>query len=117
MDRFQRTSHQYMTGFTVAQEEYQKEVITRKDLQAEVTRLRVQLSGQAARLTAMGAEDRTRATMDKLANELNDSVMALEREVAKLRTERDMSLAEVEELALVKKYVFAWPQVTRCLHL
>ena len=92
-----------MTGFSVAQEEYQKEVAARKDLQAEVTRLRVQLSGQAARLTAMSAEQRTRASMERLALELGTQIVTLEHEIAKLRVDRDLTLAEIEELASTKK--------------
>jgi Rho-type GTPase-activating protein 1/2 len=92
-----------MTGFSVAQEEYQKEVAARKDLQAEVTRLRVQLSGQAARLTAMSAEQRTRASMEKLSLELGTQIVSLEHEVAKLRVDRDMALAEIEQLVETKK--------------
>ena len=99
----QRTSHQYMTGFSVAQEEYQKEVAARKDLQAEITRLRVQLSGQAARLTAMSAEARSQATLEKLVLDLNGHIAGIAQEVARIRVERDMGLAELDEIAATKK--------------
>ncbi|KAG8891301.1 hypothetical protein FRC01_014779, partial [Tulasnella sp. 417] len=52
IDTMKRTSQQYLAGFSVAQTEYHKEVAARRDAEAEITRLRVQLSGQAARLTA-----------------------------------------------------------------
>lgn len=93
-----------MTGFTVAQEEYHKEVAARRDTQAEVTRLRVQLSGQAARLTALSAEERARTTMERLAADLNQSIIALEQEVAKIRVDRDTSLAEIDELSALKRF-------------
>jgi len=88
-----------MTGFTVAQTEYHKEVAARRDAEAEVTRLRVQLSGQAARLTAMSAEDRRRDMMEQMSKDLSENLHGLERDVSKLKVERDMTLAEVEELS------------------
>lgn len=92
-----------MQGFTVAQEEYQKEVAHRKDLEAEVSRLRVQLAGQAARLVAVTAQDRTQAALEKLAVETTTRLQGLERDVAKLKTEKDMALAEIEEINLIKR--------------
>ena len=49
----QRASKQYMDGLTVAQTEYDRELKARRDAEAEVTRLRVLLYGQAVRLTAI----------------------------------------------------------------
>lgn len=92
-----------MKGFSVAQEEYQKEVAHRKDVEAEVTRLRVQLAGQAARLVALTAQDRTQSQLEKLAVETTSRLQGLERELAKLKVERDMALAEIEEINLIKK--------------
>lgn len=92
-----------MKGFTVAQEEYQNEVAHRKDLEAEVSRLRVQLAGQAARLVAVTAQDRTQAALEKLAVETTTRLQGLERELARLKTDRDMALAEIEELNIIKK--------------
>ncbi len=92
-----------MTGFTVAQEEYQKEVAARKDLQAEITRLRVQLSGQTARLTAVSAEARSQAALEKLVLDMNARIAGVAQELAKIRVERDMGLAELDEIAATKK--------------
>ncbi|KAF8342190.1 Rho GTPase activation protein [Cantharellus anzutake] len=103
IDHMKRTSHQYLTGFTVAQEEYQKEVAARKDLQAEVSRLQVQLSGQAARLTAMSAETRTQSMLERVVMDLNNQVATIAQEVAKIRVERDMGLAELDEIAATRK--------------
>lgn len=75
----------------------------RKDLEAEITRLRVQLAGQAARLVAVTAQDRTQAALDKLAVEATGRLQGLEREVARLQVEKDMMLAEIEEINLIKK--------------
>ena len=57
-----------MNGFSVAQSEYHKEIAARRDAEAEVTRLRVQLSGQAARLTAMSAENRRQEMMEQMSH-------------------------------------------------
>lgn len=94
----QRTSQQYLAGFSVAQSEYHKEVAARRDAEAEITRLRVQLSGQAARLTAMSAEHRRQEMMEQMSKDLSSNLGILEKDVSKLKVERDMALAEVEEL-------------------
>lgn len=88
-----------MTGLTVAQSEYHKEIAGRRDAEAEVTRLRVQLSGQAARLTALSAEHRRQEMMEQMSRDLNKNLGLLEKDVSKLKVERDMTLAEVEELS------------------
>ena len=89
-----------MNGFSVAQSEYQKEVAARRDLEAEVTRLRVQLSGQAARLTAMSAESRRQEMMEQMSRDLSANLGTLEREMSKLQVARDLALAEVDELRI-----------------
>ncbi|KAG8960163.1 hypothetical protein FRC03_006993 [Tulasnella sp. 419] len=99
IDNMKRTSAQYISGMSVAQGEYHKEVAARRDAEAEVTRLRVQLSGQAARLTAMSAEDRRRDLMEQMSRDLSANLSGLEKDVSKLQVERDLALAEVEELS------------------
>lgn len=68
-----------------------------------MTRLRVQLAGQAARLVALTAQDRTQSQLEKLSLESTSRLQGLERELAKLKVEKDMSLAEIEEINLIKK--------------
>ncbi|KAG9103589.1 hypothetical protein FRC06_009723 [Ceratobasidium sp. 370] len=97
-DGVKRQSQQFIDGLSVAQSEYDKELAARRDAEAEVTRLRVQLSGQAARLTAMSAEARIREVGEQQAADANAALRALLRDVAKLRTERDMVVAEIDEL-------------------
>ncbi|KAG8884144.1 hypothetical protein FRB97_005127 [Tulasnella sp. 331] len=99
IDTMKRTSQQYMNGFSVAQSEYHKEIAARRDAEAEITRLRVQLSGQAARLTALSAEHRRQEMMEQMTKDLTANLSGLEKDVSKLAVERDMALAEVEELA------------------
>ncbi|KAG8904479.1 hypothetical protein FRB99_001691 [Tulasnella sp. 403] len=99
IDNIKRTSQQYMNGLTIAQSEYQKEVATRRDAEAEITRLRVQLSGQAARLTAMSAEQRRQDMLEQRSKDLAANLGVLEKDLSSLKVQRDLTLAEVEELA------------------
>ncbi|TDL26247.1 RhoGAP-domain-containing protein [Rickenella mellea] len=103
LDGLKRTSKQIMDGMSVAQEEYDKELSARRTAEAEVSRLRVELSGQTARLTAMSGDDRRRELQQQMTKELSDNLGDLERDVSKLRVERDMTLAEVEELSASKR--------------
>lgn len=106
---------------TITQEEYQKELDARKGLQSEVTRLKVQLSGQSARMAVLTADERTKAMLISLLSELTNRLHALERDVARVKVERDMALAEIEELNLIKKYAIRFSSVAsnvvRCVHL
>ncbi|KAB5590764.1 Rho-type GTPase-activating protein 3 [Ceratobasidium theobromae] len=95
----QRTSQQFIDGLSVAQSEYDKELAARRDAEAEVTRLRVQLSGQTARLTALTAQTRIQDLVEQQLAEANATIRTILRDVAKLRTDRDMLTAEIEELA------------------
>jgi len=103
----QRTSKQYIQGLTVAQTEYDRELKARRDAEAEVTRLRVLLSGQVARLTAMSGDARREELRQQLSKELNDNLSGLEYDLSRLKVERDMTLAEVEELSATKRWVYS----------
>jgi len=102
-DGVKRASKQYIDGLTVAQTEYDSELKARRDAEAEVTRLRVLLSGQAARLTALSGDTRRQELRQQLSRELHDNLSGLEHDLSKLKVERDMALAEVEELAATKQ--------------
>ncbi|KAJ6609832.1 hypothetical protein B0H10DRAFT_2062666 [Mycena sp. CBHHK59/15] len=102
-DGVKRASKQYIDGLTVAQTEYDSELKARRDAEAEVTRLRVLISGQAARLTALSGDTRRHELREQLSKELNESLSGLEHDLSKLRVERDMALAEVEELSETKR--------------
>ncbi|KAJ7072415.1 signal transducer [Mycena amicta] len=103
LDGFKRQSKQYIDGLTVAQTEYDSELKARREAEAEVTRLRVLVSGQAARLTALSGDSRRQELRQQLSKELHDNIFDLEHDVSKLRVERDMALAEVEELSATKQ--------------
>ncbi|KAL5631608.1 hypothetical protein ACGC1H_007209 [Rhizoctonia solani] len=97
-DGVKRTSQQFIDGLSVAQSEYDKELAARRESEAEVTRLRVQLQGQAARLTALTAETRIKEVGEQQLADTNGTLRALLRDVSKLKTERDMIVAEIDEL-------------------
>lgn len=88
----------------MAQAEHDREWKARRDAEAEVTRLRVLLSGQAAKLTAMSGEDRRRELRQQMSKELNDDLSGLEHDLSRLKLERDMTLAEMEELHSANRY-------------
>lgn len=90
-------------GLTVAQDEYDKELTARRNAESEVTRLKVELSGQAARLTALSSEARRQELHKQMSEELSANLQGLEKDLSTLKTERDMTLAEVEELSASKR--------------
>ncbi|KZT21386.1 RhoGAP-domain-containing protein [Neolentinus lepideus HHB14362 ss-1] len=102
LDNIRRASQQYMDGLTVAQAEYDREVKAKRDAEAEVTRLRVLLSGQAVRLSAITSDSKRADLQRQLSEELSNNLSGLERDVSKLKVERDLTLAEVEELSASK---------------
>lgn len=99
----QRTSQQYIDGLTVAQTEYDKELKARRDAEAEVVRLRVLLTGQQARLAVASGETMKQEAQRQLSQERSQDMSNLERSLSKLKLERDMTLAEVEELSASKR--------------
>lgn len=94
-----------MDGLTVAQGEYEAELQARRDAEAEVTRLRILLNGQAARITAMSNDARKGELHKQLSRELSENLTVLERNLSRLRVERDVTIAEVEELETTRRCV------------
>ncbi|TXT05943.1 hypothetical protein VHUM_03704 [Vanrija humicola] len=93
-----RSSQQYSEGLTIAGEEYDKEAAMRRDLEAEVTRLRAQVHGQSARLSLISSDERRQEALRRRSQDLASSLTGLERDISRLRAQRDITLAEVEEL-------------------
>lgn len=104
-DIAQRVSQRMFDGLSVAQGEYDNEVASRRDAEAEVSRLRLQLSAQSAELAALNAGQRKRELMEKMSKDMTDSLQGLEQDLSKLKAERDLTLAEVEELQSTREYV------------
>lgn len=97
-----RSSQQYSEGLTVAGEEYDKEVALRHELEAEISRLRAQVHGQTARLSVISSDERRAESMRRRSQDLVNNLSTLERDISRLRAQRDISLAEVEELQATK---------------
>lgn len=55
----------------------------------------------------MSAPDRQRDVMERMLQDLNTQTRGLERDVAKLKVDRDQALAELEEISKANKYVGA----------
>ncbi|KAJ7287619.1 RhoGAP-domain-containing protein [Mycena rebaudengoi] len=108
-DGVKRASKQYIDGLTVAQTEYDSELKARRDAEAEVTRLRVLLSGQAVQLTTLSGDTRRHELREQMSKELSNNLSDLEHDLSKLRVERDMALAEVEELSATKSSAIEAP--------
>ncbi|KAF8622354.1 hypothetical protein AX15_007086 [Amanita polypyramis BW_CC] len=102
LDGIKRTSKQYIEGLTVAQAEYDRELKVRRDAEAEVTRLRVLLSAQTARLTALSSDNRRQEERQKSVKDIHDNLLGLENDLSRLIVQRDIVLAEVQELLNVK---------------
>jgi hypothetical protein len=64
----------------------------------------VLLSGQAVRLAALSGDSRKQELRQQLSKELHDNLAGLEHDLSRLKVDRDMALAEVEEL-LAKTWV------------
>ncbi|KAH7928896.1 RhoGAP-domain-containing protein [Leucogyrophana mollusca] len=101
-DGTKRASQQYIEGLTVAQKEYDRELIARRNAEAEVIRLRILLSGQAAKLTALTGEAKKQEARKQLSAELSDNLDRLANDLSKLKVEKDMTIAEVAELCASK---------------
>ncbi|KAF8973325.1 hypothetical protein BDZ97DRAFT_1780833 [Flammula alnicola] len=88
LDGMNRESKLYIDGMTVAQAEYDRELKARRDAEAE-----------AARLTTLSGDNRRQELRQQMSKELNDNLSGLEHDLSRLKVERDLTLAEVEELS------------------
>jgi hypothetical protein len=94
-----------MDGLAEAHDECEAELRVRREAEAEVTRLRILLSGQAARITALSGQGRREELHRQLIHDLGESINVLERDVAKLKVDRDVALVEMEEIASYRRWV------------
>jgi Rho-type GTPase-activating protein 1/2 len=94
-----------MDGLAVAHNECEAELRVRREAEAEVTRLRILLSGQAARITALSGQGRREELQKQLINDLRENLDVLEQDVAKLKVDRDVALVEMEEITSSRRYV------------
>lgn len=56
------------------------------------------MHSQTARLSVISGDERKAETMRRRSHDLANSLTGLEREMSRLKAQRDMTLAEVEEL-------------------
>jgi len=91
-----------MEGMTVASEEYEKAVQARLEAETEVARLKAEVHGQTARLSLIAEDERHQESLKRPSRDLVTNLSGLEQDVSKLRVERDITLAEVQELAATK---------------
>ncbi|KAH9998485.1 hypothetical protein BJV74DRAFT_883173 [Russula compacta] len=113
LDQIKRASQQAMDGLTVAHSEYEGELKARREAESEVSRLRVLLSGQAARITALSSQGRRDELHKQLTHDLRNSLNVLEQDVAKLKAERDVALVEMEELTTSRSMGSSGPVTDR----
>ncbi len=99
----QRTSQHYIDGLSVAADVYEKEVAQRLDAEAEVARLRAQVHDKTARLSVIAGDERRQANLQRRSRDLASNLSGLEKDISKLKAERDMTLAEVTELGATKQ--------------
>lgn len=98
-----RTSLHYMQGMNVAAEEYEKAVQQRTEAENQVARLKTQLHGQTARMSLIKEDEQRQETLKRQSNDLATSLSGLERDVTRLRVERDIALVEVEQLTAARE--------------
>jgi Rac GTPase-activating protein 1 len=87
----------------MAREEYDREVAARRDAEFEMLRLKDQMKEQASKLGAMDELHKKQELLQRRSNDLRNSVLGYEQELSKMRVERDMTVAEMEELAGLPK--------------
>lgn len=87
----------------MAREEYDREVQARRDAEFEMLRLKQQMKEQANKLSLLDEENKKQELLQKKNTELRNSVVGMEKELSKIRVERDITMAEIEELATVPK--------------
>lgn len=97
--RAKRTSQHSIEGLSVAAEVYEKEVAARLEAEAEVVRLRACVHGQTARLSVFAGDEKRRDSLRRQSQDLALNMTGLEKDMTKLKVERDLTMAEIRELA------------------
>ncbi|EGG01819.1 uncharacterized protein MELLADRAFT_91892 [Melampsora larici-populina 98AG31] len=91
MKRASRTAHE---GFSLAREEYDREVSARQEAESRMRELKSEMFEQASKLT----EIKSLKTLEQESEELKNSVSGLQKHLSQLTIERDLRVAEVEAL-------------------
>ncbi|SPO28035.1 related to GTPase-activating protein beta-chimerin [Ustilago trichophora] len=101
-DRIRRASQQAAHGFSMAKEEFEHEVNARHEAELEMARLRRQLAEQALKLATANSERRQQEQLERRSQDVKASLKGMERDLAKLTVERDLTVAEVAELVALQ---------------
>ncbi|KAJ1033974.1 hypothetical protein NDA16_000182 [Ustilago loliicola] len=101
-DRIRRASQQAAHGFSMAKEEFEHEVNARHEAELEMARLRRQLAEQALKLATANSEKRQHEQLERRSQDVKASLKGMERDLAKLTVERDLTVAEVAELVALQ---------------
>ncbi|SCZ89044.1 BZ3500_MvSof-1268-A1-R1_Chr1-1g00914 [Microbotryum saponariae] len=94
----QRASRTAFEGFSMAREEYDREVATRREVESRLEELRTRFVEQARRLADVDQDQKTRDSLRSQTQELRSSVVATERQLSSLRAEVELSTAQAAEL-------------------
>lgn len=87
----------------MASDIYEKEVAARLEAEAEVARLRARVHGQTARLSIIAGDEKRRESLRRQSQDLVLNLTGLEKDISKLQVEKDITLAELQELAITKQ--------------
>ena len=98
---FKRASRSAFEGFSLARDEYDREVAARHEAEAQMEQLKVKMTEQALKLAAFDQEKRDAEELKRRSVELRSSVVGMEKRLSQLKAEMELSTAQVEELASV----------------
>lgn len=87
----------------MAREEYDKEVVARRDTEARMDVLKIRLTEQALKLAAVDKEQKVTEALNRKSKELRMSVVGMEKHLSQLKAEVELSTAQVEELGAVDR--------------
>ncbi|KAK4052364.1 Rho-type gtpase-activating protein [Microbotryomycetes sp. JL201] len=99
---FRRVSRSAFEGFSMAREEYDKELAARRDTEARMDQLRSKFVEQAQRLAAIDKEQKQAEALKRQSKDLRNSVMGMEKHLSLLRAEVELSTAQAAQLAALE---------------
>lgn len=87
----------------MAREEYDREVQARREAEFEMLKLKKELQEQASKLSALNEAQAQQERLQRQSRDLRSSVVDIEQELRKMKVERELTYAEMEELAMQVK--------------
>ncbi|GAA5951286.1 hypothetical protein JCM21900_003827 [Sporobolomyces salmonicolor] len=100
---FRRASRSAFEGFSMAREEYDKEVAARREAEQKMEILRAKFLEQAKRLAQVDQEQQAAETLKRQSKDLRTSVVGMEKHLSQLKAEVALSTAQIAELAALGK--------------